>query len=403
MIVTCLRRRGSLLVLALLIMTPGLAPGVLAADISKAQLERIGATVEAAENRLDATSSKRRKARQALEKAERQLAATHKRLDDLADRQREIESSLRTLNTQRASLEQERSDQREGLARQLAGLYRLGRDPRMKLLLNQQDPAQAARFQHYLNALNKARQARLDALASLNLDLARNEHQLNEQQASLDTTRATLTRQQATLDSQRREREQAVATLNAEYGSRQSRLAALKREQTQAEKTFNAMQEQLARARKTTGTGELTAEEASAEAPAQPSRVVRAGKATTGKWPIAGARMLSAYGKGEGVHRNGVLLGARAGTTVRAMVAGQVVFANWMRGFGYLVIVADRNNVLTLYAHNQRINVTTGDQVEKGAALATVGDSGGLSQPALYFEVRSKGNPVDPGRWLSRH
>jgi septal ring factor EnvC (AmiA/AmiB activator) len=112
--------------------------------------------------------------------------------------------------------------------------------------------------------------------------------------------------------------------------------------------------------------------------------------------------MLATYGNGDGVDRNGMLIGAAAGTPVSAVHAGRVVFANWMRGFGNLLIVDHGDNVMTLYAHLQRFDVEVGAQVTRGDTLAAVGDSGGRDSPALYFEVRKDGDPIDPSDWIAR-
>ncbi|ANF56631.1 hypothetical protein A5892_03425 [Halotalea alkalilenta] len=125
----------------------------------------------------------------------------------------------------------------------------------------------------------------------------------------------------------------------------------------------------------------------------------RAGSAWSGRWPIEG-RLVSNYGEGEGLSRNGVVIQAAEGTPIHAIRAGQVVFADWLNGFGYLVIV-DHGGTLTVYAHNQRNSVEVGDRVERGTVLGTVGDTGGRSSPALYFEVRRGGKPVNPTGWLS--
>ncbi|MCM5704633.1 murein hydrolase activator EnvC family protein [Larsenimonas salina] len=371
-------------------------------EVSKADLERINQTIQTTRSELDDTSSARREARSALKSAEVKLSTTHRKIDTLINQQQDIKHSLDALNERKTTLEQDRADQQAALAKQMAGLYRLGQDPQIKLLLDQGDPTRIARFQHYLNVLNKARRERLDALAQLNQDLANNTRALKQQQSELEQNLAALTQQRDRLTAQRSTRASALERLNATYSSQRQRLASLEDDRTHVESLLENMQRQLEKAHEKArtrpqGSG-LTAEEEQAEAP----RTIKA-SGKTGTYPVTGARLLTDYRQGKGVHKNGILLAAKAGSSVRAMAGGQVVFANWLRGFGYLVIVDDASNVLTLYAHNQQLTVSTGDRVEKGAVIARVGDTGGLDQPALYFEVRKGGHPTNPLRWLSRH
>ncbi len=113
-------------------------------------------------------------------------------------------------------------------------------------------------------------------------------------------------------------------------------------------------------------------------------------------------RIVSAYGSGEGVNRNGLVIAAAAGTPVKAIHAGRVVFADWMRGFGNLLIIDHGDDVMSLYAHVQRFDVAVGARIANGQTVAAVGASGGRSDPALYFEIRKDGEPIDPRRWISQ-
>ena len=120
-------------------------------------------------------------------------------------------------------------------------------------------------------------------------------------------------------------------------------------------------------------------------------------------WPVRGA-LLAPYGapRGEsGLTWQGVLIGARPCEAVRSIHRGRVAYADWLRGFGLLLIIEHDGGFMSLYGHNQTLNGETGDWVESGDVIATVGDSGGNSQPALYFEIRRAGDPVNPARWCA--
>jgi septal ring factor EnvC (AmiA/AmiB activator) len=120
-------------------------------------------------------------------------------------------------------------------------------------------------------------------------------------------------------------------------------------------------------------------------------------------WPLAG-NLLAGYGARlpDGRVSEGVLIGAASGTTVSAVADGKVVYADWMRGYGMLLIVDHGNGTMSLYANNDALLKPAGATVKRGDALARVGDSSGQGSPALYFELRRNGQPVDPRAWLTR-
>jgi septal ring factor EnvC (AmiA/AmiB activator) len=120
-------------------------------------------------------------------------------------------------------------------------------------------------------------------------------------------------------------------------------------------------------------------------------------------WPLSG-NLLARFGgrMPDGRTSSGVLIGAPAGSTVTAVADGSVVFSEWMTGYGLILIVDHGNGYMSLYAHNESLLRDAGDRVKRGDALAKVGTSGGQGTPALYFELRRNGQPVDPSSWLQR-
>ncbi|HSR64183.1 MAG TPA: peptidoglycan DD-metalloendopeptidase family protein, partial [Xanthomonadaceae bacterium] len=115
-------------------------------------------------------------------------------------------------------------------------------------------------------------------------------------------------------------------------------------------------------------------------------------------------QLLAGYGGTlpDGGRSSGVLIAAPAGSTVRAVADGKVVFADWMNGYGLILIVDHGNGTMSLYAHNEALLRDVGSTVRRGDPVASVGNSGGQGRPALYFELRRNGQPVDPGSWLQR-
>lgn len=347
------------------------------------RLDAIGSEIQAVSRRLEATREDRDDADRALREVETALADTHRRLDTLQAERREVADEIDELERQRGVLEAERDAQLEALATQLEALYRLGHTPQLKLLLNQDDPARLDRLQTYLNHLSRARNERLDAIAALDEHLADNRAALDERDAELAALSDELAERSADLATQMQEREALVASLDARYSSEQQRLDGLDRDREDAERVLQRVREEMARL---------------SEPP--PSTAIAATQGDL-PWPVQGS-VTSSFGRGDGISRNGMLIQASEGTPVTAVHSGRVVFADWMRGFGNLLIVDHGDQVMTLHAHLQHFSAEVGSAVSRGDELGAVGNSGGQGRAALYFEVRRNGEPIDPQGWIAQ-
>lgn len=350
---------------------------------ARARLDSLATDIQALQGKLKSTQAARGDAQEDLEAVETAIGDTHKRLDQLQAERRQLDVEVAKLQQRRQTLDAERDRQRQALAKQFDALYRLGKTPQLKLLLNQDDPAEVDRLQHYLNALSSARQQRLDQLHALNTELDDNLAAIDQRRERLDDVHAELETQRQRLASSLDERKALVAKLDARYGSEQSRLEDLNQDRAHVERLLDQMQNELANLKKP-----------------PPSTDIQRTRGDL-PWPVQGS-MLSSYGSGDGVNRNGILIGAPAGTPVKAVHSGRVVFANWMRGFGNLLILDHGDGILTLYAHLQQIDVDPGQSVDNGQTIGAVGNTGGQSRPALYFEVRQHGDPINPNGWIAK-
>ncbi|MCW4152031.1 peptidoglycan DD-metalloendopeptidase family protein [Halomonas sp. 18H] len=373
-----------MLIAVLALMGAGPSPVLAVSEEREAQqrLDDIGERIQDVTRELDATRQARDEASQALRDIETSLAETHRRLDDIQARRRALRDEVVALEERRASLEAEREQQLAALAQQMDALYRLGLTPQLKLLLNQDDPGRLDRLQTYLNRLAEARNQRLEELDKLDTALDDNQQQLDERGRQLDTLAAELKERSAELASQMDKREALVADLNERYDSRQARLSALDAEQEQAERVLQEVQERVARLERpppSTAIGETHGDL---------------------PWPVQG-QLTSVFHQGRGVHRNGMMIRASAGTAVNAVHAGRVVFADWMRGFGNLLIIDHGDGVMTLHAHLSHFTAEVGAAVQAGQRIGAVGVSGGQASPGLYFEVRRAGDPIDPQSWIA--
>jgi septal ring factor EnvC (AmiA/AmiB activator) len=187
------------------------------------------------------------------------------------------------------------------------------------------------------------------------------------------------------LQSARERRGKALVTLDAESKNRARELERLKDQQGGLEKLVRELRRALERIEK------FPTDSKDAFARLR-------GKLT---WPVAG-KLVASFGqtRAGGVKWDGVLLAGTQGTPVRAVYHGRVVYADWLSGLGLLTIIDHGDGYLSLYGHNERLYKEVGERVTAGDTIATLGDSGGRSSPALYFEIRKGGKPVDPRPWF---
>ncbi|NIC05477.1 murein hydrolase activator EnvC family protein [Billgrantia bachuensis] len=370
-------------VLVALAMLSNLASAQPSEREARERLDAIGSEIQAVNQRLGQTRQAQDAASRELREVETALAETHRRLDAIQADRRRLADEIDALESARDALQDERAEQVEALNVQLDALYRLGLTPQLKLLLNQDDPARLDRLQTYLNRLARARNERLDEIARLDAELAENRREQQVRGERLDSLAEELAERSGELTERVAERERLLAELDSRYSDEQSRLERLDRDRSEAEQVLERVREELARL----------------ERPPPSTAIER----TQGDlpWPVQG-NVASSFRRDDGVHHNGILIEAREGTPVAAVHAGRVVFADWMRGFGNLLILDHGDNIMTLYAHLQHYSVEVGQPVSRGDTVGTVGNSGGHTTPALYFEVRRNGDPIDPQSWIAR-
>ncbi len=374
-----------------------------------------------------------------LRSTETQMGKLEKQVEALQQELKKSESELQRLGDEKKKLQSARVEQQRLIAIQARAAYQSGRQEYLKLLLNQQNPEKFARTLTYYNYLS---QARLEQLRNFNetlRQLAEVEKDIDLQQAQLLVQKSSLEDQKAQLDTVRQERQVALAKLNVDYKARDQKLQARQQDQADLTKVLKTIEETLARqareaeearqkallaqqeAEKRQREQEALAKSRSKddndEAPRRPNKapgalVSSAGQSYGGPfeqakgklpWPVDG-RLLARFGETRGDDErtkwDGVMISAAAGSQVHAVHGGRVVFADWLRGAGLLVILDHGNGYLSLYGHNQSLLKEAGDIVKAGEAISTVGNSGGgQDTPALYFAIRQQGRPSDPAQW----
>ncbi|WP_116367944.1 murein hydrolase activator EnvC family protein [Parahaliea mediterranea] len=342
------------------------------------EIKQLDRELSSARTRRDKLLAQLREAETALGELQQQVAATRA---DIAESERE----LAALAAQQAALEARRIEQRERIAAELETAWKMGRQDQLKVLLNQEDPHTLARAMAYYRYFFDARTAQIEAFRATLAELADVQDKMQAQRDELKARQQTLADEQAALQARKSTRQEAADALAADISSKGDALAQLKKDQKELETLLETIQQAVVDLALPDNT--------------QPFNKAR-GKMP---WPVAG-KPSNRFGRARNDGKmtwQGVNIPAAAGAPVRAIHHGRVVYADWFRGSGLLLIIDHGDGYMSLYAHNQSLQREVGEWVQAGSAIGSVGDSGGLDRPALYFEIRHNGKPVDPARWCS--
>ncbi|MEM8682118.1 MAG: peptidoglycan DD-metalloendopeptidase family protein [Pseudomonadota bacterium] len=353
--------------------------------IKEEELEQVQRRIEALKESLDRNTRERDRVTSDLQSAEIRIAETRRRLDELKREQEYAERRKAELDAQIVAEEEVLETEVARLGEQVRSAYMSGNQERLKLLLNQQDPAMLGRMFAYYEYFNAYR---ADNISRVNTLLA----QLNglRTEAAAEAARLTTIAQR---------RYQELTALNEAQEDRRTLLADLNermRSQGSEIETLTAQEAELQRL-----LDELTTILSDYPIRSQEPFEQFRGRLT---WPVSGNRLYD-FGDaraGGKLKWNGVVLRAPRGREVRAVYHGRVMFADWLAGMGLLLIVDHGDGYLTLYGYNETLLKDAGDWVAPGDVVATVGDSGGQAEPSLYFELRKGDRPLDPSDWVTR-
>jgi septal ring factor EnvC (AmiA/AmiB activator) len=323
------------------------------------------------------------------------------------------QAALAELRRKRDAMQVSLAAQRSELGDLLRAAYTIGDDAPLKLMLSQDQVAEASRALAYHRYLQRDRTARIEALTTQLAELERVEREITERQTALDAAKARQRQQLAELERDRRERSATVAQLDKRYQDRRDREKALGRDAKSLQKLLERLRVAAAKAaaerRAAAAAAAARAKEGGStpghKAPPPPIEVAKTAPIKVGGlgWPVSGNLLAGYGGKMPDGHKSaGVLIGAPAGTTVKAVADGTVVFSEWMTGYGLILIIDHGNGYMSLYAYNDALLKDAGAQVKRGDPVASVGNSGGQGRSALYFELRRNGDPVNPNSWLQK-
>ncbi|GAA0698477.1 peptidoglycan DD-metalloendopeptidase family protein [Marinobacterium maritimum] len=331
------------------------------------------------------------KRKQVLAKAEAELRSFDKRIGAVTAELRQLDGRQQQLQTKRGSLGDDEArlaaqlQQQEALIRDLLReQYKLGRQPGIELLLSQQDPLQLSRMLHYYDSLTARLSNELEAYRGQLQQLTLTQSAISATDGELLATRTRLQQQQKALAEAREGQARTLATLRQAHQQDSRQLGRLKANQAELEAVLKEIRRSLEQIRLKQDGLKFSQ---------------RKGKMD---WPVAGRVKRSFGSRVENVSYEGMLIAANTGTTVKAVHHGRVVFADWLRGYGLVLILDHGNGYLSLYGHNESLLREPGEWVGTGESLALAGSSGGSTEPGLYFAIRYQGRSIDPIAWLKR-
>ena len=324
-----------------------------------------------------------------LRRTERVIADLGKQVSDLETQLRNAQGRLLDLQQQQAAHQAQLDSQKAALAQQIQAAFMEGRDSQLKLLLDAQDPASVGRLLAYYDYLNRARIARIEAVRKQLDALKQLDAQIQDQLASLKDLRDDRARKLTELEQERGERKQVLTRIDSTIRSRDTQIAHLKSDRDSMQALVNQLQQALT------------------DVPPELEQGKRfASLRGHLLWPVNGT-VLNRFGQpragGGRIKWDGDLIAAPVGTPVRAVSYGRVVYADWMPHFGLVLILDHGEGYMSVYAHNQNVTHQVGEWVRAGDTVATLGESGGQEQPALYFELRHGTDTLDPRKWCKGH
>ena len=369
-------------------------------DTGKQQeLKELRGRIQSLQEELEQTSEDRSEAADALKKSERRISDVNRGLRDLESRQRRLSRELKQLNDDTRVTQSEIAHQQVRLGELIRERYIQGGGDAMKLMLNGQNPGEVARNLEYYGYIGRARAELIRQHRESLARLRELQDKVRQQNDTLGQVRQDRVSQKKTLETEKGERQQVLYKLSEQIRQQRKEIDTLVRD----EKRLARLIDKLARL--------SAAKPAPAAKPGQKvDKVADASLAgldfnrLKGKLalPVAG-EILHKFGTnrdGGGPAWKGVFIRARQGTEVRAVGSGKVAFADWLRGFGNLLIVDHGEGFLSLYSNNESLYKQPGEPVRAGDVVAAVGATGGQDEPGLYFELRHQGKPFDPLSWV---
>jgi len=350
---------------------------------AKVQLKSLKKKIRKAKDTLQANSKRYNQAAKELIKIEKDVAKISSELRAVEKKLAKNGEELDDLKTQQKKLIKDKRSQKSALAKQIRAAYGNGKEEYIKLLLNQNDPAEFGRMLGYFEYLNKARSKEITQITATFTQLAKVAIEISESKKTLSKLAKQGQEKIKQLQVQQQKRKAIAKRWQLKVNQSDKRLSSLLANETELQSIIDTVREAIEvfmANENLLGLGKL-------------KRKLR--------WPLKG-KITSKFGTRRHLGQmrwKGVMIAAAEGKPVHAISSGRVVFSDWLRGYGLLMIVDHGKKYMTLYGHNQTLLKSVGDWIEPGEVISLAGNTGGQAKSALYFEIRYKNKPVNPALW----
>lgn len=381
------RRTGK--VLLCLLCGALLAMPAMAADDAadyESKLQTLKQNISALQRELEAVKGEHSKLERELKDSEVEIGEQLKKIDSTHKKIQQQNHKLNELQTQKQSLHKQRKSQQTQIATQVQSAYQAGPQSQIRLLLNQESPESLMRFMKYHDYVLSARSSKLEQYLAILSQLDVIEPQILLQKNELTSKEKQLNSHQQLLTLEQKKRKQALSKLKRLIANKDDQLLAQDRNRTHLQHFLNEMTATVSQINLPVS-GQLFSR--------SKGRMLRPANGTLRH------RFGSTRVRGK-LKWEGMVISARAGTPVMAIHSGRVIFADYLRGQGLLLIIDHGEGYLSLYAHNQSLFRQTGDLINAGDTIAHIGESGGQDYSGLYFEIRHNGRPTNPAPWLRK-
>jgi septal ring factor EnvC (AmiA/AmiB activator) len=374
-----------------------------------AELRELQGRIDALRKELAKSEAHRSEAADSLKETEQAISASNRRLRELGDARTELRRGLQQLEAQSQRLERQIGSQQRQIGSVLYRQYRDGRGGNadtIKLLLAGENPNQIARDYHYLKLLSEAKTEVVDDLRDSLAEKQRLAEAVRDKTEKLAENEKKQQEQRQALLAQQKQRQVVLAGLADRIKGQRKEINTLRQNEKRLSKLIDGLTKLVAKPPR----------RAVAKKPGAPSAPALRNErepdsSFSGEFanlrgklrlPVRG-EVANRFGaqRAEGTSWKGLFVRAPEGAEVKSVAAGQVVFADWLRGFGNLLIIDHGDGFLTVYGNNESLFRQAGDKVRGGEAVASVGNSGGNPESGLYFELRHQGQALDPLKWVS--
>ena len=358
-----------------------LAEGV---DQRKERLEEIRTQIKKKQQRLEQAEHQKRDIQEELKQAEKEISYIGRRLHIIRQDYELQETRWRELQGVKLVRQQALESAQQRLGELLRNVYRIDRHGDIRMILNQEDPALFSRMLTYHSYFSRQRIEQIERVQFRLDELAKAEHALALQSSALARLQHKREDELARLATMKQQKQLALDDIRRDIDSEGKQLSQLRKDERALKRILKSLTDLLS------------------DIPGSVTNVKSFGQ-LKGQlpWP-SGGKLTTRFGtaRGDSGKRwSGVIIGTQRGDDVRAIARGRVAFSDWLRGYGLLLILDHGDGYMSLYGHNESVYKDTGEWVESGQVIASVGDSGGQHHTGLYFEIRRDGKPINPVKW----